>query len=357
MIRDAQEYGSLNVHMRAQRMELFTAGTYNLLASATDFSNLSQMLANTKYSDLIGSEMVKTYPNLIEIDLRLTQNFVDQYNLYRKFIPKRAIGFVNVLTKAYYYNNVKLLLAALHNTDRLDEVSEMLITLNEVENAEIQEMFKARNVETLVELMPNKDLKEVLNSALGDYHYLNLVYPLIFAIDQFYYNLLCKEMTKLSGEDQRNTKNLFGTKIGLQNLEIILRSKTFDVSSNIVKNWLIATKFCPLRGGILEKLIQTQDLEAAFNIIKEETPFRELGIKLLDNLEKELPPLHNFDQYAEQIVIHKANSVFRGASFNVSIFPAFFILKEMEIRNIRTIILGKIHKRSTNDILERIVLV
>ncbi|HUU78991.1 MAG TPA: V-type ATPase subunit [candidate division Zixibacteria bacterium] len=357
MIRDAKDYGSLNVHMRAQRMELFTAGTYNLLVSATDFSNLSQMLANTKYNDIIGSEMVKTYPNLIEIDHRLTQNFVDQYNLYRKFIPKRAIGFVNVLIKIYYYNNVKLLLAALHNKDRLEEVNEMLITLNETENAEIQEMFKARNVETLVEMMPNEDLKKILNSALGDYHYLDLVYPLIFATDQYYYNMLCIEITKLSREDQRNTKNLFGTRIGLQNLEIILRSKTFDVSPNIVKNWLIATKLCPLRKDILEKLIQSLDLETTFNIIKEETPFRELAIRLLDNIEKELPPLHNFDQYAEQIVIHKANSIFRSASFNVSIFPAFFLLKEMEIRNLRTIILGKIHKRSANEILERIVLV
>ena len=357
MIRDAQEYGSLNVHMRAQRTELFTAGTYNLLASATDFDNLSQMMANTKYNDIIGSEMVKTYPNLIEIDRRLTQHFADQYNHYRKYIPKRAKGFVDVLTKVYYFNNVKTLLAALHSTSEIDEVSEMLISLNEQENMEIQEMFKARNVEELVEIMPNKELQEVLFSALGDYNYLNLVYPLIFAIDQYYNNLLCKEMSKLSGEDKRNSKTLFGTKIGLQNLEIILRSKTFNVSPTIVKNWLIATKFCPLSSKVMDQLIQTDDIETIFNIIRDETPFRELALRLIENLEQEQPPLHNFDQYAEQIVIHKANSVFRGASFNVSIFPAFFILKEMEIRNLRTIILGKIHKRSENEILDRIVLV
>ena len=81
MLRDAREYGSLNVHMRCKRTELFTAGTYNLLASAADFNNLRQMLANTKYDDIIGSEMVKEYPNLIEIDRRLVQNFVDQFNL------------------------------------------------------------------------------------------------------------------------------------------------------------------------------------------------------------------------------------------------------------------------------------
>ena len=357
MIRDAQEYGSLNVHMRAQRTELFTAGTYNLLASATDFDNLSQMMANTRYNDIIGSEMVKTYPNLIEIDRRLTQHFADQYNHYRKFIPKRAKGFIDVLTKSYYFNNVKVLLSALHGLNNLDEVSEMLISLNEQENAEIQEMFKARNVEEFVEMMPNQDLKEVLHVALGDYHFLDLVYPLIIAIDQYYYNLLCKEISKLSRNDKKNTQLLFGTRIGLQNLEIVLRSKTFNLSPFIIKNWLITIKHCPLNNETIEKIIQTNDFETIFNIIKDETPFRELALKLLENLESELPPLHNFDHYADQIIIHKANSLFSGASFNISIFPAFFVLKEMEIRNIRSIILGKIHKRSENEILGRIVLV
>ena len=77
----------------------------------------------------------------------------------------------------------------------------------------------------------------------------------------------------------------------------------------------------------------------------------------MDNIEQEKPPLDNFDGYADQIVIHKANSLFRGASFNIAIFPAFFLLKEIEIRNLRTIILGKIHKRSTDEILDKIVLV
>ncbi|MHA1126420.1 MAG: V-type ATPase subunit [Candidatus Heimdallarchaeota archaeon] len=357
MIKDAQEYGSLNVHMRAQRTELFSAGTYNLLTSSTDFDNLRQMLANTRYNDIIGTEMVKKYPNLIEIDRRLTQHFVDKYNTYKKFIPKRAKKFVDVLSEKYYLGNIKTIFAAFHGANRFEDARGMLITLSPQEDDDIEQLFKAANVEQLIELIKDEKLRDALEGVIGEYHFLELVYPLITVVDQYYYSKLCNEMTNLKGEDSRKTKMLFSAQIGIQNLEIILRAKTLDVKPNIIKKWLIKTKLCPLRDSMRDKLINAQFIETAFEIIRDETPFKELGIRLLDNIEQEKPPLDNFDRIADQIIIHKANSLFRGASFNIAIFPAFFLLKEMEIRNLRTIILGKIHKRSNDEILDKMVLV
>jgi vacuolar-type H+-ATPase subunit C/Vma6 len=233
----------------------------------------------------------------------------------------------------------------------------MLISLSEEENAATEELYKAQNIEDMISRIQDDELRTELDAVIGDYKYLDLVYPLIIAIDQYFYSKLCKQMSKLSGDDKNKTRNLFGARIGIQNLEIILRSKTFDISPTIVKNWLIATKFCPLRSDLHDKLITASELEEAFNIIKEQTPFRELAIRLLDNIENEKPPLDNFDRISDQIMVHKANSLFKGASFNISIFPAFFFLKEIELRNLRAIILGKIHKKSINETLDKIVLV
>jgi vacuolar-type H+-ATPase subunit C/Vma6 len=357
MIRDVTDYGPLNVRMRAKRAELFTAGTYNLLASATDFDNLRQMLANTRYDDIIGVEMTKKYPNLIEIDRRLTQHFIDQYNLYKKFIPKRAQGFIDVHSKMYFLNNVKMIMSALHGALSYDEAWGMLISLSEVENIQTEELYQSRDVEDMISKLQDLELKSDLEAVLGDYRYLGLVYPLIIAIDQHFYTKLCNEMEKLKGADKKNVQNLFGTRIGIQNLEIILRSKTLDISPTIVKNWLIVTKFCPLNTDLLDKLITTTELEDAFIIIKDQTPFRELALRLLDNIDKEKPPLDNFDRFADQYMVHKANSLFQGASFHIAVFIAFFFLQEIELRNLRAIILGKIHKRSINETLDKIVLV
>ena len=356
MIKDAQDYGALNVHMRAQRTELFTAGTYNLLASSTDFTNLRQMLADTRYNDIIGSEMVKKFPNLVEIDRRLTQHFVDQYNKYRKFIPKRSKSFIDVLSTKYFLNNFKTLLVALHGENRYEDTLDMMISLSEPENDEIDYLFKSSNIENLIERIRDEKLREVLEEALGEYRFLNLVYPLISAIDQFFYTNLCNAMMKLKRADKIKTKRLFGIQIGIQNIEIILRAKTFDLSPGLVKKWLISTKFCSLKESFRNKLINTQKMEKAIELIRDETPFRDLGVRLISNIENEKPPLDNFDRFANQIIIHNVNSIFRGTSFNITIYPAFFILKEMEIRNLRSIILGKIHKRPTNEILDRIVL-
>ncbi len=357
MIRDAQQYGPLNVHMRCQRTELFSAGTYNLLASATDYANLIQMLSNTKYNDIIGTEMDKKYPNLIVVDRRLSQHFVDQYSTVRKYIPKRAKAFIDLLSRNYFLNNVKVILAALHGASNYEEAQEMLLNLTPAENEETEYLYKAQNVEEMISRLTDEKLRESLENALGEYRFLDLVYPLIIAVDQYFYEHLSKVISKLKGEDRTKVKILVGSRIGIQNIGIILRSKIFDIVPGMIRKWLIATKMCPLKEAFREKLINAPNMETAFNLLKDESPFAELGIRLLENLDKDKPPLDNFDLFADQILIHKANSLFRGVSFNISIFPAFFFLKEMEIRNLRVIILGKLHKRSTNEILEKIVLV
>lgn len=357
MIRKAQKYGPLNVHMRSKRTELFTAGTYNLLASATDYNNLTQMLSNTQYNDIIGTEMDKKYPNLLVVDRRLSQHFVDQYNIFRKFIPKKSKAFIDLMSRNYFLNNVKVILAALHGASNYEDTQEMLLNLTPVENEVTEHLYKSQNVEDMISRLTDDELREFLENALGEYHFLDLVYPLIIAVDQYYYENLCKVVSKLKGEDRNKVTMLVGSRIGIQNIEIILRSKTFDIVPGMIRKWLIATKICPLKKDFREKLISAPDIETAFKLLKEESPFKELGVRLLENLEKGKPPLDNFDRFANQILIHQANSIFRGLSFNISVFPAFFFLKEMEIRNLRVIILGKLHKRSTNEILDKIVLV
>lgn len=353
---DAKDYASLNVHMRAKRTELLPAGTYNLLAYATDYHNLVEMLASTTYKDILPIEDVK-HPDLFDIDYRLMQFFVDQYNQYRKFIPRRSQPFVNAYSKIYFYNNVKALITALHGANNFEDVKGLLISLTDDENKEIDDLYRSKDVEDLISEIKDENLKAALDDALGEYRFLDLIYPLTIAIDQYFYRNLCQAMSKLKGTDRAVVKSLYGSKIDLQNIEIILRSKTFNIAPDIVRKWLITTEFCTLKGAALDRLINENDMETIFKIIRDETSYRDLANRLLDNIKKEEPPLQNFDLYSEQIMVHKANAIFRGASFNVAVFPAYFILKEIELRNIRTIILGKIDKRSTKEILDMIVLV
>ncbi|RLI73780.1 hypothetical protein DRO91_02195 [Candidatus Heimdallarchaeota archaeon] len=356
MFKNARDYGPLNVYMRSQRTMLFSAGTYNLLASATDLNNLRQMLAQTNYHEIIGSEMVKDYPNLIEIDRRLTQNFVDQFNSFRKFVPPRSQQFITAFGSRFFLNNIKVILSGLYGANRFEDARGMLISLSEEENRQTESLFAAKDIPDLISRLENPALRSALEKVIGEYRYLDIVYPLIIAIDQFYYDSLCNTLQSLKGADYRSAKRFFEAQIGIQNLEIILRSKAFGIQPAMVKKWLIYTQFCPLSQQLLERFLAAQDFEETFKLIKEETAFKDLANRLITNLETGLTPLANFDLYADQHIVHIANSIFRGASFNITIYPAFFFLKEIEIRNLRTIILGKIHDKASEEILDKIIL-
>ncbi len=353
----ANSYGSLNVRMRAQRADLLTAGTYNLFATASDLKSLNQLLYNTQYKDIIGIEADKEYPSIFEIDRRLTQFFVDLYQNNRNFIPNSAKPFIDAYGMVYFLNNVKMLLSVLHGTGELTDAQEMTISLKPKHNEEIQNLLQAKNVEDFISRLSNEELRNELEAVIGEYRFLDLIYPLIITIDQYYYRKLNKEIKKLSSNDFTPMKKLLGTRIGLQNLEVILRSKALDISQKIISKWLIVSELSPVKGDVLGKLLASRDLEECFKIIRDETAFVDLGKNLLQNIEDDIAPLHDYDRHADQTMVHKANALFQGSSFNIAIFPGFFTLKEIELRNIRTLILGKIDKRSANEILDKIILV
>jgi V/A-type H+-transporting ATPase subunit C len=356
MIGRAKDYGFLNVRMRAQRQKLLSAGNYNVLVMATDVDNLRQMLNNTRYKDIIGSQMEEKYLDLIDIDRRLTQYFVDQYNYFKQFVPKKAQSFVDALSKQYFLNNVKIILTALHGTTNLFEARSLLISLSPEEDEEIDDLIGSKDIKDLVSRLSNEDLQDALNEALPEYQQLDLVYPLLNAIDHYFYNILCEEMSKLQKRDQEQIQQIYSVKIDLQNIETILRSKALKVDPILTRKWLIL-QGCTLSKKLFDKLIKTTDLEETFRILRRETPYRDVALRLLANLEEDQPPLDNYSQICDQLIAHKANDVFRGNSFNIAIFPAYFILKEIEIRNIRSIILGKIDKRPTEEVFKTIILV
>ncbi|MEA2071878.1 MAG: V-type ATPase subunit, partial [Asgard group archaeon] len=301
MIKDAKDYGQLNVRMRAKRTELLTAGRYNVLANATNIDNLRQMLDVTVYKDIVCEEMCEAYPNLINIDRNLIQHYVDQYNFYKKLVPKKAESFVETHSKIYFYNNLKIILTALHGTQNTVEAKQMLITLTEEENEQIQRLLEAKTVPQFVEMVQEEALKEKLDDALPEYRFLDLIYPLTNAIDQYFYNNLCQEIEELTGRDKETIKDIFGTEIDLQNIETILRLKTFEIPEKIVKKWLI-TKSCHLSQRFFEKLLQIDDIERGIRYVKQHTPYRELADRLLLNIQEEQPSLHNFDRYGDQII-------------------------------------------------------
>jgi vacuolar-type H+-ATPase subunit C/Vma6 len=357
MIRSAKDYGALNVRMRAQRMKLLTVGNYNTFVAATDIKNLRQMLMSTPYGEAVNKELKKKYPDLIALDQNLIQLYADQFKFYEKFVPERSKSFIEAFGQRFFLDDIKYLLSALYGLETQQEsVRKMLIALTEEENRQIESLYASQNISELIQKITIDELQKQLEAAFDEYVDLNLVYPLTNAVDNYYYQRICEEVRNLSKSDRKPTRAIFGTQIDLQNIETILRSKYFDLPLHIVEKWLIK-RIGFLKERHFDNLLEATSVKEALNYIKEKTPYRDLANQLLTNLTEDKPALDGFDYYTDQLVAHKANETFLGNSFNIATFPAFFILKEFELRNIRAIILGKIDKRPRKSIFESLILV
>jgi len=137
----------------------------------------------------------------------------------------------------------------------------------------------------------------------------------------------------------------------LTNIETILRSKELGIEREAVKNWLIPLKH---RLGSFEPFLQGKTADIV-NLIAN-TPYRDFANQVQEAVEAgDEPSLNRFETVMRQYLVHQAIKAFRGTTFHLGTFIAYFILKRTEFENVRAIIIGKMANLDQESIKDMII--
>lgn len=339
-INEPINYAYFNVKVKAKVAQLLSFNDYDRLIKAANIEEIARILSNTTYGEIgLTQKLIDQSKSLTgnEIDNIMTQDFQQLISDLSKHLPRTARKFAKKFIKKFYYDSLKIILRSKHLN--LEKSSyQYYVKSPIVEDMEtLNRLMDFNNISQIVDAVPEWQIRKILLDAMPIYEQTNSSLALEQAINIGYYTEVWKELASLTTQGAIALR-LLGTEIDLTNIETILRSKELGIEREAVKRWLIPLKH---RLGSFEPFLQGKTADIV-NLIAT-TPYRDFANQVQEAVEaSDEPSLNRFETVIRQYLVHQAIKAFRGTTFHLGTFIAFFILKRAEYENVRAIIIGKI---------------
>ncbi|MHA1989371.1 MAG: V-type ATPase subunit [Candidatus Hodarchaeales archaeon] len=351
-INDPINYAYFNVKVKAKVAQLLSFSDYDRLIKAANIEEIARILSNTTYGEIgLTQKLIDQKKSLSgnEIDNIMTTDFQQLISDLAKHLPRTARRFAKKFTKKFYYDSLKIILRSKHLN--LEKSSyDYYIKSPIIEDMEtLNRLMDFNNISQIIDAIPEWQIRRILLDAMPIYEQTNSSLVLEQAINIGYYTEVWKELASLTTQGALALR-LLGTEIDLTNIKTILRSKEIGIEREAVKRWLIPLKH---RLGSFEPFLQGKTTDIV-NLISS-TPYRDFAYQVQEAIETgdELG-LNKFETVISQYLVHQAIKTFRGTTFHLGTFIAYFILKRTEFENVRAIIVGKmagIDQESIKDMI------
>ncbi|MCK5568397.1 MAG: V-type ATPase subunit, partial [Spirochaetes bacterium] len=212
-----------------------------------------------------------------------------------------------------------------------------------------------------VERIINADNLEDISAALSDTPYARIIeeyrdeivkegslFPLEIALDQFFYKNLIFHAEKLSSLDKKETLRLVGVEIDLQNINWVIRFRTFyDLPLERVLALIIPQGFNIDERSIREAYSSQNVSQILDGVIKTKYPG-------LSTIASRTPAISSklllIEQVLEQIMTREIRRILAGYPFTIGIILSYFILRKNELKKVRAILNAKQYN-VTGDLL------
>jgi vacuolar-type H+-ATPase subunit C/Vma6 len=216
-------------------------------------------------------------------------------------------------------------------------IEPLIFSLRRYHTIPVEDALEAEDLESLMELMKRTPFARALEIGYRQYEDEGEIFPLELALDLDYYDRLWKAMDALGPLDKHNTARLLGIRYDITNIIWMLRFKEYHGFSPEQLSQYIIPHGWKIRGNEFWRAAVDSDVTDAI-IALQISPYDDLfkSVSRVDG---------SFIMGAE---IHLLRYLYRESLEIFMRFPlqsaqlvAFFICKEMEIRDIIAVLAGR----------------
>lgn len=328
-------YSNVISNVKIMEKKLLNTEQYNRMIEATSPDEAIKIIAQNGY-DVNNLERAEDYEIILNKSLK--EVFKELYSI------APDINVIDIMSLKYDFNNLKLILK--NKIVKTKDLEKLFIKYS---NSNVDETNKAIETGIIKDLKPN--IKEILSKILKDFN--NEMDPQI--LDMQLDTDMYEEMNRiLSLINNDFITNFIKQTIDVQNFKTFVRSKSMGKSNQFLKKAL-------QKGGkididtYIKSYDGSKDFADFISSLPQKFNYKDISkivSKVADdyatngslaNMEK------IFDNYLIEI-IKNSKYTFFGPDAIVS----YIFAKEVEIRNIRTLMVGKISGVSPNDLKERL---
>ncbi len=342
MASQVQRYAFINAKLRARISKLLGENLLERFIDAPTFHDALALLRGTSYS-MIGEIYTKT-GDVKAGELGLFRQEVELYREIEKYVEHEVRDVVRALAASYEIENLKTALRHFFRQRIREEGSgkepEYLFLEKILHEFDPIRIADAPGFTRIIEELRDTPYGQLVEENRDAVERERSLFPLEIALDHYYYRELIASAERLNKTDRREALRLIGVEIDLQNINWIIRFKSFyNLPLEKVVALTIPSGFRGTEKSVMEAYASQSVAGILEGVIKKKYP----GVATL--LATPTADTHSrlllIERILEQILVHEVGRILAGYPFTIGIILSYFILKKNEVRMIRTVLLAK----------------
>lgn len=316
--------------IRAIERKLLDKGKLDRMVEAKTPEEALKVLQEADYGKG-GSDSV----NIYEYENLLRDENKKVYNLMKEIAPEPDVFDLFLISNDYH--NIKVLLKSEFSGQ---DYASLLVESGSIPSDKLKAMIRDRNMANMPAIMKNavEECIEVYNKTLD---------PQV--IDIILDKASFKQMKDTSIKSGKGfIKDLVMLFIDLANIKVFLRVKALSKTWDFLQKVLISE-------GSIDSKVFIQNLDNPLDSFIDALKFTSLGAFLQEGIEsfKSTGTLTKFEKLSDNLIL---NYVKKSKYISLGIEPlvGYLMAKEMEIKNARIVMVGKINNISNEVIRERL---
>jgi len=338
------KYSLINAKIRSRLASLLPASTIERLADTRDLSEFYASLAGTVYEPVLSRPEVALDPRVAE--RLLVEQEVQWHTELLKDLRDPEKALVATLLEKYEIDNLKVALRV-RGGDRSKNDLRYIIRKALPHALPYQSIAEARALEDTLAFLVATPYLLPLRGSLDECKERGTLFPAEMALELDFFKRVKARVDALGRGDKPIAKRLIGLEIDLKNIGWLIRLKFYY---NMPAGQLI-DHYIPggyrLTSDRLREAFMADTMKDVLGAALEKS-FKQVGELL--RREEELSKLYLLEIILWSYLLHEAKKTFSGFPFTIGTVLSYLIVKRTEIRNLITILNGKVLKMDKAEI-------
>ena len=327
-----REYPYTYARISVMKARLIRRDGYNKLMKMK-VNEIAKFLQDTEYRKEI-DELGSKFSGVALIEHALNANIIRTFLKLKRISEDESLSeLIDTYVMRKDIWNIKTILRGKHSKQKDDDIRNLMMPLGNLKESFLNELISKGSVEEMISLLDFIDF-ENLKGAVKSYKEKKNLFELENALDHDYYSFLLafsKRMPK-QGEFFRN---LIENEIDVLNIKILMRLKKEKVDKKDIQRYL----FYPgakLSEGQLNRLVEIEDTGKMIKFLQN------AGYSALaKEMDKKKESIVAIELMLNKYLLDKVVLLLHQHPLSVDVIMGYLFAKEIEVKNLKTIIKGK----------------
>ncbi len=338
------KYSLVNAKVRARLSRLLSPEIISRLADARDVPEFYGVLQGTLYEQVLAKPEVSLDPRVAE--KLLVEQEAQWHSELLKDLRGPVKALIELLLEKYEIENVKTALRV-REGERGGADLQYIVRKDLPHSLPYQSIAEAASIEDTLPYFISTPYLGPIKAVIDDYKQRGTLFPIEISLEIDFYKRLRAAIERLDRTDRRIAQRLFGLEIDMKNISWLIRLKFYyAVPAGDLGEYNIPGGY-RLTGERLRQAFMADSMKDVLGTVLDRS-FR--PVAELMRREEELSKLYLLEIILWSYLVSEAKKTLGGFPFTIGTVLSYLILKRTEVRNLITILNGKLLKMEKTEI-------